>query len=155
MLVGFWIKSKFQDTSLHHTSLTPSAGRWSHYLLLKENITDSLGYVGGSEVKKSFACTNEGVFIAKGETNPCGYLTTLMTISFPWLFDLHDSLFNKWVSWTSTLCHIDWQQAHSEDMGDMTRHDLTWQWWYIHAISRVQFLWVMDVFMVYHSFTSA
>jgi len=29
-------------------------GHWSHYLLLKENITDSLGYVGGAEVKIPF-----------------------------------------------------------------------------------------------------
>jgi len=55
-------------------------GRWSHCLLLKENITDSLGYVGGAEVKKSFACTNEGVFIAKGEIYSCGCSTTLMIV---------------------------------------------------------------------------
>ena len=51
LIAGFWTKQKFQDTSLHHTSLTPSLGHWSHYLLLKENIIDSLGYVGGAEVK--------------------------------------------------------------------------------------------------------
>ena len=51
LLAGFWIKRKFQDTSLHHTSLTPSVQRWSNYLLGKENITDSIGYVGGAEVK--------------------------------------------------------------------------------------------------------
>ena len=54
LLTGFWIKKKFQDTSLHHTSLTPSTRRWSHYLLLKENITNSLGYVGGVEMKNPF-----------------------------------------------------------------------------------------------------
>lgn len=41
----------FQDTLLHHVSLMPWVGRWSHYLLLKENITDSQGYVGGVMVK--------------------------------------------------------------------------------------------------------
>lgn len=51
LLVGFWIKRKFQDTSLHHTSPTSHAKRWSHYLLLKEKITDSQGYVGGAELK--------------------------------------------------------------------------------------------------------
>jgi len=32
-------------------------------------ITESKCYVGGDEVKILFACTNEGVFIAKGELN--------------------------------------------------------------------------------------
>jgi len=36
------------------------AGHWSHFSLLKENITDSQGYVGGAKVKKFFACKNEG-----------------------------------------------------------------------------------------------
>jgi len=35
---------------------------------------------GMSRGEESFACTNEGVFIAKGETDPCGYSTTLMTV---------------------------------------------------------------------------
>jgi len=49
--------------------------------LLTPQIKDknSLGYVGGVEVKKYFSCTNEGVFIAKDETDPCGCSTTLMT----------------------------------------------------------------------------
>jgi len=51
LLKSLWIKQKFQDTSLHHTSITPSAVRWSHYLLLKEKIIESLSYVGGDEVK--------------------------------------------------------------------------------------------------------
>ena len=47
-----------------------------------------------------------------------------MTIFLPWLSDLHDAMFNKSVSWTSTSHLIDWQQAHSIDVGNMT-HDLT------------------------------
>ena len=104
-----------------------------------------------------------GVFIAKGETDPCGCSPTLMTVWLPWLSDLHDSMFNKWVSWTSTLHHIDWQQAHSGDVGnmshDLTRHDLTRQCWYIRVAPRVHVelhcRWVMNFFMVYHSFNSA
>lgn len=86
LLAGFWIKRKFQDTSLHHTSITPSSRHWSHYLILKEKITNSLRYVGGAKVKNSFTCTNEGVFILKGEIDPCGCSTTPMTIWLPWLF---------------------------------------------------------------------
>jgi len=54
LLRGFRLKRSFQDTSLHHISLTLSVGRWSHYLLVKENITDYLGYVGGAKVKSYF-----------------------------------------------------------------------------------------------------
>jgi len=54
MLTGFWNERKFQDKSLHHTSLTLLVGHWNHYLLLKENIADTLGYVGGVEVKNPF-----------------------------------------------------------------------------------------------------
>ena len=43
--------------------------------------------MGGAKVKNSFTCTNEGVFVAKGETNPCGYSTTLLTVWIPWLFN--------------------------------------------------------------------
>ena len=50
-LTGFWIKQKSQDTYVHHTSLVPVVGHWSHSLLLKEQITESQGYVGGAKVK--------------------------------------------------------------------------------------------------------
>ena len=33
---GFYIKKNFQDTYLHHKSLTPVVGHSSHSLLLKE-----------------------------------------------------------------------------------------------------------------------
>jgi len=59
LLVGFWIKWKFQDTLLYDTSLTPCEGRWSHYLL-KGKIIDSLGYVGGAEVKSPFPVQMRG-----------------------------------------------------------------------------------------------
>jgi len=42
---------------------------------------------GRSWGEKSFAYTNEGVFIAKGGTDPRGCSTTLMTIWLPWLFN--------------------------------------------------------------------
>jgi len=87
LLASFSINKNFQDTLLHHTSLTSWARHWSHYLLLKEKITHSQGYLGGSNVKTSLACTNEGVFIAKGETDPCGCSTTFMTVWLPWPFD--------------------------------------------------------------------
>lgn len=77
--VGFWIKWKFQDTSLHHTSLTPHAEHWSHYFLLKENITDSQVYVRGARMKR--------LLHAKGEIDPCGCSNTLMIVCLPWLFD--------------------------------------------------------------------
>jgi len=50
---GLWIKWKFQDTSIHHTSLTSWTVHWSHYLLLKEKVIDSEGYVVGAKVKSS------------------------------------------------------------------------------------------------------
>jgi len=78
---------------------------------------------GRSQAEKSFACTNEGVFIGKGETNPCGCLTSLFTIWFPWpfnftwlliwkvdLLDFHDTLHwlivwpivEMWMPWLMT-----------------------------------------------------
>lgn len=60
-----------------------NCSQWSHYLLLKENITDSLGYVVLGEVKKSFHVQMKGVFIAKGENDPRGCSTTLMTNRLP------------------------------------------------------------------------
>lgn len=83
---------------------------------------------GRSWSEKSFACTNEGVFIAQGETDPCGYSTTHMTIWLPWLFDLHDSLFNKWVSWTSMLHHIGYNKPIMEMWVTwiMTWLNMTW-----------------------------
>ena len=50
LLSCFQIKWKFQDTSVHHTSLTLIAKRWSHCSLLKEKTTHSQGYVGGTKV---------------------------------------------------------------------------------------------------------
>ena len=84
LLTGFWIKRKFQDTSLHHTSLTPSAGCWSHYLLLKENITDSLGYVGGYEVKSPF------MYKWGGYLWPRVKLTLVAVQLHSWPFNFHD-----------------------------------------------------------------
>lgn len=126
LLTGFWIKQKFQDTSLHHTSLTPWEGRWSHCLLLKEKITDFLGYVGGAKVKNSFACKNEGVFIAKGETDPYGYLTTLTTVWIPWIFEFTWLLIQQvgLLGFHVTLHWFD-NMAHSGDVDNMT-YDMTW-----------------------------
>ena len=42
---------------------------------------------GRSWGEKSFPCTNEGLFIANSETNPCDFSTTLMTIWIPWIFN--------------------------------------------------------------------
>ncbi len=53
-LRGFWIKQKSQDTFVHHTSLVPVVGHWSHSSLLKEQIVDSQGYVEGAKVKSTF-----------------------------------------------------------------------------------------------------
>jgi len=56
--------SELSKSSKRHwyniTSLTAIPGHWSHYSLLKENITDSQDYVEGENVRKSFSCTNEG-----------------------------------------------------------------------------------------------
>ena len=62
LLAGFWIKQKFQDTSLHHTTLTPWVGHWMHYILLKEKITYSQGYVGGVEVKSPLHVQMRGIY---------------------------------------------------------------------------------------------
>jgi len=78
---------------------------------------------GRSRGKTSFTCTDEGVFIAKGDSDPCDYLTTLMTIWLPWpfdftwifvwqvgLFDFHitlnslilSSIVEMWMTWPMT-----------------------------------------------------
>jgi len=35
---------------------------------------------GRSQGENSFACTNQLLFLAKGETNPFGFSTSLMTV---------------------------------------------------------------------------
>jgi len=50
-LIGFCTKQKSQDTFVHHTSLVPVVGRWSHSSLLKEMTIYSQVYVGGAKVK--------------------------------------------------------------------------------------------------------
>ena len=140
LLTGFWIKQKFQDTSLHHTSLTPSAGRWIHYLLLKENITHSLGYVWEAEVKSPFMYKWAGIY-SQGWNWPLWLFdyphdrSTSMTFQLTWLYVQQVGLLDFHITshWL--------QQAHSGDVGnmthDLTRHDLTWQCWYICASARV------------------
>jgi len=124
LLAAFWIKQKFEDTSLHHTSLTLCARCWSHYLLLKEKIIDSLGYVRGAEVKSPFMYKWGGIY-NQGWNWPL------------WLFDYpHDCLTSMTFWLYMTLCTtsgslglphyitlID-NMAHSRDVDDMT-HDTT------------------------------
>ena len=116
--------------------------------------------MGGDEVKKSFACTNEGVFIAKGETNPCGCLTTLITVPLPWLFKFtwlfiqQVCLLDFHVTWH---CLTVWPTIEVWTTWLTTRLDMTIL---VHSCCcwcacLTTVLLVMDFLMVCHSFTSA
>ena len=54
--------SNFQDTYLHHTSLAPVVGHWSHTLLLKELI-ETLYALQEEQRWKVLCSYNEGVYV--------------------------------------------------------------------------------------------
>ena len=85
-LTDFWIKRKVQDMSIHHTSLALVMECWSHCSLLKENITNSQGYVGGTKVKGPLLYKWGGIYSQRW-TDPCDCSTSLMTVRLTWLFD--------------------------------------------------------------------
>jgi len=61
--------------------ITNPMGRMLEPLLPPQRKYYSLSRLcGRSQSEKSFACTNGWVFIAKGETDPCGCSTSLMTV---------------------------------------------------------------------------
>lgn len=86
-LIGFSIKRKFQDTTTHLTSLALVVERWRHLLTPQRNDYRLSIMCGRSHGENSFTCTNEGLYIAKGETDLCDSSTFLMTIRHAWLFN--------------------------------------------------------------------
>jgi len=98
MSIDFWVKRKFQDKSIHHTSWTLIVGCWSHYSLLKEKTTDYQDYVGGVKVKIPFDVPMRGIY-SQGWNWPLWLFnfphdcSTYMTLRFKSLFNfIHGSL---------------------------------------------------------------
>lgn len=126
-LTGFCIKQKSQDTSVHHTSLVPVVGRWSHSLLLKELIVYSQGYVGGAKVKSPSLYNGRGIYSQ-------GWCFTLVTLGLPswplnflWIFNWHDSSISYVhpLDFHFTLHSVTTYKARSGDVAKTT-HDTTW-----------------------------
>jgi len=128
MLTIFYIKWKFQDTSVHHTSLTLVVGCWSHCFLLKEKITYPQGYVGGAKVKIPLHVQMRGIY-SQGWTWPLWLFDfphdclTYMTLQLKWLF--------KFICGSLGLPHyitlITTHMSHSSDVAEMN-HDMTWHY---------------------------
>jgi len=120
--------SELSENSKTHqytiTWLTLIAGHWSHCSLLKEKTTDSQGYAGGAKVKIPLHVQMRRTYSQEWNwplwlfNFPHDYLT-YMTLQ------LYITLqFYMWVSWTSTLHHIDYNSmAHSSGVAEMT-HDM-------------------------------
>ena len=69
-----------QDTSVHHYVTNPNNGALEPLLAPQIKYYRLSRLCGRSQGEKSFSCTNEGVFIAKGETRFFDCSTSLMTI---------------------------------------------------------------------------
>jgi len=114
---------------------------------------------GRSWGEKSLACTNEKVFIAKGETDPCGCSTTFMIIWLPWIFDftwlfiqqvgLLD--FHVTLHWLIVWPTVEMWKTWLMIGLDMTVLVYSYYCW---CACQDAVLVVMDVLMVCHSFTS-
>jgi len=86
LLAGFWIKKKV-PRHIPTTYITnPMWGVLEKLLTHQRKYYRVSWLCGRSWGENSFACTNEGVFMVKGETNPCVCLNTIIIVWLPWLF---------------------------------------------------------------------
>lgn len=105
----FWVKKKFQDISIHHTSLAPVVGHCSHSSLIKEKTTDCQAYLGWA-----ICSYNEGVYIAKGDGWPIWLLDFCHDCSTSHDFSTNVTLqLNIFIRWNFTLHYIGLQQVWS------------------------------------------
>lgn len=119
LLTGFWIKKKFQDTSVHHYVTNPDSGVLEPLLAPQRKYYILLRLCGRSQVKTPLHVQMRDIY-SQGWHWPL------------WFFDFpHDCLTYMtlqlyiWVSWTSMLHYTDYNiMAHINDVAEMT-HDMT------------------------------
>jgi len=155
---GCCIKKKFQDTYVHHTSLAPVMGHWSHSLLLKELAENSLCFMGGAKVKIPCSHNGQGIYSQ-------GWGWTLVTFGLPswpfnflWLFNWYDSSSSLCFHWTFTLHKIlleqIWPMVVMWPWQLMTQLDMTlltwtgWMWWQCQFVVDVE--WWMCSWIWFH-----
>lgn len=127
--IGFYINQKFQDTYVHHTSLAPIEGHWSHSFLLKEQTENSLCFVGGAKVKIPPSYNGRGVYIAKCDALTLWLLDFPHDHSTPYDFSTDMTLHLHCVSTGLhfTLHSVTTDMAYSSDVASTT-HDTTWHY---------------------------
>lgn len=85
LLIGFWIKRKFQDTSVHHYIINPDSEVLEPLLTHRRKYYRLSRLYGRSQGENSFASTNEGYLLPRVKL---GLVTVRLS---SWVFDLHDS----------------------------------------------------------------
>lgn len=140
---GLWIKRKFQETSIHHTSLALIVGHWNHSSLLKEQTTNSQCYAGGAKVKGPFLPKWGGIYSQGGTWSLWLFdfrhdRSTSYELSYDMTLQLHMCVF-----WTFTLHYILLKQVWSIVVmwlrQVMTQLDMIlltcigWIWWQCRA----------------------